>query len=72
MDFDYVEVMARVEMRIPYDEVGLMSWGRYLDQYQAYKYIYNFHTKGTLYADIEKEIQEYQQAHRKIDSIFDI
>lgn len=65
-------MMARVEFMIPYDVVGTMTYGRYLDQFQAYKYLHNFRIKRILYPDVEEEIKEYQQKHRKIDSIFDI
>lgn len=64
--------MARIEFLIPYDIVGTLSFGRYMDQYQAYKYIHNFRVKNILYQDVEDEIKKYQQAHRKIDSVFSI
>jgi hypothetical protein len=65
-------MMARIEFLIPYDIVGTLSFGRYMDQYQAYKYIHNFRVKNILYQDVEDEIKKYQQAHRKIDSVFSI
>ena len=65
-------MMMRVEFLIPDADIGFYTYGGYIDQYRAYKYIHNFKAKGLLFSDVEKEIKEYQQAHRKIDSIFSI
>ena len=65
-------MMMRVEFLIPDADIGFYTYGRYLDQYRAYKYIHNFKAKNLLFEDVEKEIKEYQQTHRKIDSIFSI
>ena len=65
-------MMMRIEFLIPDGDIGFYTYGQYHDQFQAYKYIHNFRVKNLLYEDVEKEIKEYQQAHRKIDSIFSI
>lgn len=65
-------MMMRVEFRIPDGDIRFYRYGDYVDQFHAYKYIHNFRTKGLLYEDVEKEVKAYQQAHRKIDSIFSI
>lgn len=57
---------------IPDEDIGFYTYGQYLNQFQAYKYIHNFRVKKVLYEDVEKEVKEYQQAHRKVDSIFSI
>ena len=72
IDFDYIEMMMRTEFLIPFDYVGFMTYGQYIDQFNAYKYIYNFKAKKNLYSDAEKEVKRYQQEHRKIDSVFAI
>jgi hypothetical protein len=61
-----------MEFLIPDSDIGFYTYGEYLDMFRAYKYIHNFRVKNLLYEDVEKEIKEYQQAHRKIDSIFSI
>lgn len=65
-------MMMRMEFLIPDSDIGFYTYGEYLDMFRAYKYIHNFRVKNLLYEDVEKEIKEYQQAHRKIDSIFSI
>lgn len=72
IDFDYIEMMARTEFLIPFDRVGFMTYGQYIDQFNAYTFIYNFKTKKCLYSDAEEEVKKYQQDHRKIDSVFAI
>lgn len=62
----------RIEFLIPDEDIGFYTYGQYLNQFQAYKYIHNFRVKKVLYEDVEKEVKEYQQAHRKVDSIFSI
>lgn len=57
---------------IPDEDIGFYTYGQYHNQFQAYKYIHNFRVKKVLYEDVEKEVKEYQQAHRKVDSIFSI
>ena len=65
-------MMMRIEFLIPDADIPFYTYGGYLDLLRAYKYIHNFRVKNLLYEDVEKEIKEYQQAHRKIDSIFSI
>ena len=65
-------MMMRIEFLIPDSDIRLYTYGGYIDSFQAYKYIHNFREKHVLYDDVEKEVKEYQQAHRKIDSIFSI
>lgn len=65
-------MMMRVEFLIPDSDIRFYTYGNYLDQFNAYKYIHNFRVKGLLYEDVEEEVKEYQRTHRKIDSIFSI
>ena len=65
-------MMMRVSFLIPDDDIRFYTYGNYLDQFRAYRYIHNFKTKGLIYEDVERELKEYKAKHRKIDSIFSI
>ena len=62
----------RIEFLIPDADISFYTYGGYLDLFRAYRYVHNFRAKNLLYEDVEKEVKEYQQKHRKIDSIFSI
>lgn len=62
----------RIEFLIPDNDIYLYTYGKYVDMFNAYKYVHNFRVKNMLYTDVEKEIENYQRTHRKIDSIFSI
>lgn len=49
--------------------ITLGQWG---DIFHAYKELYNFETKGALYADVEKELKQYQLEHQPVTSLLNI
>lgn len=54
------------------DEAYRLSFGKWIDVFHSYKEIYNFETKGGLYADIEKEIEQYQREHQPVASLLSL
>jgi len=54
------------------EEVEVMTFGRWVDIFHEYKFLYNFETKRSLYKDEEDEMKAYQQEHRPIDSILSL
>lgn len=49
-----------------------MTFGKWVDVFHSYKEIYNFETKGGLYDDIEKEIEQYRRDHQPVASLLSL
>jgi len=49
-----------------------MTLGEWGDIFHAFKELYNFEAKGNLYADVERELKQYQLEHQPVTSLLDI
>ena len=45
-----------------------MTYGKWKDIFDSYKFINNFRAKRSLYADAEEETKKYQDDHRPVDN----
>lgn len=72
LDVDYCLMMARTKFGATEFECEFMQYGRWIDLFNTYKYIYNFETKQMLYADAEEETRRLAKEHQKIDNPLDL
>ena len=72
LDFDYIYLMGRTEFAISQEDLEVMSFGKWQDIFHAYRTIWNFKAKKSLYRDVEEEHEEYRRTHQKIDSVMDL
>lgn len=49
-----------------------MTLGKWSDLFYSYKELYNFEAKGNLYADVEREMEQYRLQHQPVTSLLDI
>lgn len=60
--------MGRKCFHIPQEELYFMTYGKWKDIFDSYKFINNFQAKRALYADAEEETKKYQDEHRPVDN----
>lgn len=72
IDFDRIFLMACTRFGYTRAEAYQLTFGKWVDVFHAYKEIYNFETKGGLYADIEKEIEQYQRENQPVASLISL
>ena len=53
-------------------DAELLTFGKWGDIYHAYKELYNFETKQMLYADVERELEQYKAEHQPVVSLLNI
>ncbi len=66
IDFDRIFLMCRIKFGMNQHDAELLTFGKWGDIFHAFKEIYNFETKGSLYPDIEKELKQYQAEHQPV------
>lgn len=59
-------------MGIDQDEAERMTFGKWADIFHAFKELYNFEAKQLLYADVEREIEQYKATHQPVTSLLNI
>lgn len=69
IDFDRLLLIGRIRLGIPADEVDKMTLGKWSDLFYSYKELYNFEAKGNLYADVEREMEQYRLQHQPVTSV---
>ena len=72
IDFDRIFLLCRTRFGINQHEAEYLTFGKWGDIFHAYKEIYNFETQKYIYADIEKELQQYRAEHQPVTSLLDI
>lgn len=68
----YCRMLARIRFGCTPREVEFMTYGEWADQFNTYKFIYNFEAKQLIYSDAEAETKKYQKEHRQIDDPMDL
>ena len=72
IDFDRIFLLACTRFGYSRYEAERMTFGKWVDVFHSYKEIYNFETKGGLYDDIEKEIEQYRRDHQPVTSLLSL
>ena len=72
IDFDRIFLICRTELAFTQQEAERLTFGKWSDIFHSYREIYNFKAKGSLYADIEKEIKQYQEEHQPVASLLSL
>ncbi|MBQ7588373.1 MAG: hypothetical protein IJT37_10170 [Lachnospiraceae bacterium] len=72
IDFDRIFLICRLKFGIDQHDAELLTLGKWGDIFHAYKALYNFETKQMLYADVERELEQYKAKHQPVTSLLNI
>jgi hypothetical protein len=61
--------MGRSRFFISQEELECLTFAKWSEMFHAYRTIWNFEAKKSLYKDIEEEQKEYQLFHQPIADI---
>ena len=62
-------LMGRTRFFVPQEELECLTFARWSEMFHAYRTIWNFEAKNSLYKDIVNEQREYNLTHQPIDDI---
>lgn len=61
--------MGRAKFLISQEELECLTFAKWSEIFHAYRTIWNFEAKRSLYQDVEDEQKEYNLTHQQIDDI---
>lgn len=72
IDFDRIFLISRTRLGVTQYEAEIMTFGKWADIFHAFKELYNLETKQMLYADVERETEQYKATHQPVVSLLNI